>query len=334
MRPDGGPTVRIHYLRPPDSLRTYEAELLLDDAACKVTLQVVRPGEDAISMGGRATVEPGGALLWFTYPGRSFEVAAAYDPAGKLLGTYTNFIRPPVVSGRVWQITDLFLDIWQAPEGAAVLLDEAELDHAVEQGWIDERERERVSSEAARVLRAAARGAWPPPEVGRWPLAAATTLRFRRDEPGLYHAALLSRRIIAFGIYMLGGLSLTTLAFALWSRVRGGAPGAAAWFVAIAAEGALLLPLVLAGRLPATRRPRPQEALTERTLFIGTLVSGLAVLGLGRGEIWREALVGIYATFALFLSIFAVCRIRFDRTLPLLSLAGLALSAIAIAVLL
>ena len=38
---------------------------------------------------------PGGAIVWFLFPGRSYEVGAVYDAGATLLGYYTNFVEPP-----------------------------------------------------------------------------------------------------------------------------------------------------------------------------------------------------------------------------------------------
>ena len=86
----------------------------------------------------------------------------------------------------------------------------------------------------------------------------------------------------------------------------------------------------LAGRLPATRRPLPEEALTERLLFIGTLVSGAAVLLYPDSRLWKAALTGLYVTLGVFLAIFAVSRARFDRRFPVLAVTGLVVCLVAI----
>ena len=67
----------------------------------------------------------------------------------------------------------------------------------------------------------------------------------------------------------------------------------------------------------------PVAVPDERTLFIGTLVMGLAVLIVQDRTTWQAPLVAIYMALAIFLSVFAVCRLVFDRDFPLMATAGL-----------
>lgn len=323
----------IVYTRPPDDVQHFSQELLHDGAACKISLLVLARDAEPLPV-GEVDVPPGGAVLWFMFPGRSYEVGSVYDSDGEFLGYYTNFVRPPRPETTVWHLTDLFLDVWQPPEGPPHLLDEDEMEAAEAKGWIGVDDVERTRAEAAAVLRAARNDRWPPGVVRRNPLSAVSSLRFRRDAPGTFFANLVTGRLIAFGIYALGAISLTSVIFAgLTDALQpGGGLSVAriAWFTLIGIELVVLLGLALAGRLPATRRPRPEEALTERLLFIGTVVSGAAVLLYPDNRLWKAALTGLYVTLAVFLTIFAISRVRFDRRFPGLAVTGLVVCVAAI----
>lgn len=285
-------------------------------------------------LGDVALVEPGGSLLWFVFPGRRYEIAAAHDPDGRLLGFYTNLIRPPEVQFRTWRITDLFLDIWQPAVGDAVLLDSEDLAHALAQKWIEAPEAEQVQGQAAEIMEACRAGQWPPRMVRRWPLTAVPSLRLRRDAPGTWHAGLVVGRIIAGGIYFFGVAVITSLLFAGFGDLFHGGASLGQWKLVLAAEAAVMAALALTGRLPTTGIPYPREALTERTLFIGTLAMGLAVFVNRDSRFWIGSLAGVYGALALFLAIFAVSRVRYDRQVPYLALAGLAVSLMALIILL
>jgi predicted RNA-binding protein associated with RNAse of E/G family len=329
--------VAIVYRRPPDDVQHFSQELLHDGAACKISLLVLEPHAAPLPI-GEIDVPPGGAIMWFMFPGRPYEVGAVYDQRGYFLGYYTNFVQPPRPETAVWHLTDLFLDVWQTPDSPPQLLDEDELTAAAERGWVGSEDVARTRAEAAAVLRAARADRWPPGVVARNPLDAVPSLRFRRDAPGTFFANLIIGRLIAFGIYALGAISVTSLAFsAFTSALQPGAgltAGRMAWLGLIAVELVLLLGFALAGKLPATGRPRPEEALTERLLFFGTLVSGAAVMLYPDSRLWQGALTGLYATLAVFLSIFAVSRARFDHRFPALAVTGLAVCAVALLVLL
>lgn len=329
----GTPTVAIVYTRPPDDVSHFSQELLHDGAACKISMLMLPRDAEPLPV-GEVAVPPGGAILWFMFPGRSYEVGSVYDARGEFLGYYTNFVRPPRPETAVWHLTDLFLDVWQPPEGAPELLDEDELREAAANGWVEAEDVERTRAEAAAVLRAARNDRWPPGVVRRNPLSAVPSLRFRRDAPGTFYANLVIGRLIAFGIYALGAISLTSVIFAaVTDALQPGAGlsvGRISWLALIALEVVALLGLALAGRLPATHRPRPEEALTERLLFIGTLVSGFAVLLYPDSRLWKAALTGLYVTLGVFLAIFAVSRARFEGRFPVLAVTGTVVCVLAI----
>ena len=192
-----------------------------------------------------------------------------------------------------------------------------------------------MEAEAAAVLRAARAGRWPPTIVHRYPLEAVGSLRLRRDAPATWAANLVINRLIGFGMYLFGAFSLTSLLFAAFTDAFSGpGPALTAWKTLIGLEAGVLFLFAMVGRLPATRRPRPEESLDERILFIGSVVTALAVFLYPDGRLWRSALVAIYSILALFLAIFAVARLRWERRFPILAVAGILVCLFALAVLL
>ncbi len=250
-------------------------------------------------------------------------------------GYYTNIVLPPDLGiSSVWHITDAFLDLWQPRRGEMEVLDREELDEAERAGWIAAADARRARAEAERLMEAARKRDWPPRAVRRWPLDSVPSLRLRRDEPGRYFANLVSTRVIAYGLYLMGAVSLTSILFAAFTdalTVRGTAQ--LAWLATLGAEAALLLPFALGGRLPATEYARPSEAMHERTLLAAAAATGIAVLLLNRSELWRDLLIAVYGSLAFFLTIFGVSRAWFDRSFPLSAIAGLLLCVIALVVL-
>ena len=315
-------------------MKRFRQELLHDGPDCRVTLMLVGPEIAPLKI-GEVELPTGSAVLWYLFPGTAWEVAAAYGPGGGLVGYYTNFIRPPRIEPDRWHLTDLYLDVWQPHGGEPRLLDADELAAALDQGALDAEEARAVEDEASAVLRSARAGRWPPRIVREYPLADVPALRLRRDDPGTYYANLIVGRLIAFGIYALGAISLTSLAFAAVTEAFHGSRAAlVSWATVIAIELLVLLGLSMAGRLPATRRPQPQEVLTERILFLGALVTGLAVFLNPDTDLWRGALMGIYGALGVFLGVFAGARLRWEERFPVLAVAGLAVCVVALLVLL
>ncbi len=318
------------YRRPPDHVRRFRQEVLHDGPSCKVSVFHVEQDLDI----GDITVGSGGAILWYLFPGRPFEVAAVHDASGHRLGYYTNFIRTPSIEPGRWDLTDLYLDVWQGSGEQARLLDAEDLAQAVTSGVIDAEEARGVEAEAEAILRAAQNGRWPPRLVREYPLKDVPALRLRRDDPGTYFANLIVGRLIAFGIYSLGAVSITSIAFAaVTDAFYGSQSGLVAWMTVVAIELLVLFGLSLFGRLPATRRPRREEVVTEKILFIGALIAGLAVFVYPDGRLWRSGLIGIYGTLSVFLAVFAAARFRFERNFPTLAVVGFIMCLVALAVL-
>ena len=322
------------YRRLPDSVKTFRQEILHDGPNCKFSLLILPEDSEPLNV-GEVQLEPGGAILWYLFPDRSYEVGAVYDPHGRLLGWYTNLLRLPEISEGRWELTDLFLDVWQPPDGPARLLDEEDLAAALEAGAISREEARQIEAEAAAVLRSARAGRWPPTIVHRYPLEAVGSLRLRRDEPAKYAANLVINRLIGFGMYLFGAISLTSLLFAAFTDAFSG-PGTAltVWKTVIGVEAVVLFLFAMVGRLPATQRPRPEESLDEKILFIGSVVTALAVFLYPDSRLWRSALIAIYSILFLFLSIFAIARSRWERRFPVLAVAGILVCLFALAVLL
>lgn len=322
--------------RPSAGPRTHEVELLLDEADLKVAVHRWPSDENPREIAEGITVEPGTTLLWHLFPGRPYEVGAFHAPDGRLLGHYTNLVRPPEIREGRWILEDLCLDLWQpAGEEGVRVLDRDDLEAAVREGGLDPADAERAEALAEEIAGRAARGEWPPPAVRRWPLERVEELRLRRDEPGLYYANLVSNRVIAFGIYFLGAAALTTLAFAaLGEGLRLPGPSRTGWIAFLGVEAVSLAAAALSGRLPATRRLRMKEVMSESTLFLGAAATGAAVLLIQESELWRTLLAAVYGTLGFFLGVFAVSRIAFDRRTPALALAGLLLCVLALVLLL
>lgn len=333
--PEDAPRVDVEVRRGSDVQR-FRQELLADVPKWKITLQVLDARFKPVRIDEATTLRPGSLLIWFLRPGQPFEIGAFYHGRGAFQGYYINLIRPPRLQSAPWVIEDLYLDVW-LPEGrGGVLLDEDELEAAVARGELSAEEAAEVRAVGARLLarsRRRGRPRWLPRSVGRSPAESVPELRLRRDAPGTFHAARISGRIIAFGLYLMAAVSATSAGFAAFTDaflIAG--PAQDAWRMTMLGEALLLAPLALGGWLPATRWPQP-PLTDERSLFIATLAAGLAVLALSERAEWAGALLPVYATLGLFSLVFAVCRWRFDREVPVFALAGVAMTLVALVLL-
>ncbi len=162
--------VAIHYHRPPDNRRIYDQRVVWAGPDVIITLsdplELARP----VMVGAAPVLESGSLALWFTFPGAWHDIGRFHRPDGTLTGIYANILTPPELGDTVWHTTDLFLDVWKAPDGSVSLLDEDEFDEACTAGHVDPETATRAREEAARILGEARSGSWPPQVVREWTL--------------------------------------------------------------------------------------------------------------------------------------------------------------------
>jgi hypothetical protein len=162
--------VRIHYRRLPDGDQIFDQRVVLERADVIVTVTDPMDLPKPLRAEGRVMLESGARAVWFTFPRAWHDVGRFHLADGTFTGYYGNILTPPVIAGREWRTTDLFLDVWVPAGGAATLLDEDEMDAALASGHIDAVTAATARAEADRLLGLARRGAWPPEVVREWTL--------------------------------------------------------------------------------------------------------------------------------------------------------------------
>lgn len=164
------PRVAIHYRRLPDRLRIYDQRVALERDDVVVTLSEPLSLEEPMRFEGDVMLEEGSLAVWFTFPGAWHDIGRFHLADGRFTGLYANVITPPIMADSVWDTTDLFLDLWWPKGGEPRILDEDELEEALDRGHIDETLAGRARDEAAALLREARADRWPPPVVEEWTL--------------------------------------------------------------------------------------------------------------------------------------------------------------------
>lgn len=163
--------VRIHYRRIPDREDLFVQRLVHREPDCVVTFLERTPLDRPVRVRSSTVLEDGSPVVWFTFPGRMHDIGAFHLADGTFTGHYANILTPVAdVDGDVWRTTDLLLDVWCGADRTLALLDEAELNRAEENNWIEAGLAARARAEAAVLLEAAARGEFPPPGVRAWTL--------------------------------------------------------------------------------------------------------------------------------------------------------------------
>lgn len=162
--------VTIHYRRLPDHLRVFDQRVVLERDDVVVTLSEPLELAEPMTFQDGVLLEDGSLAVWFTFPDAWHDVGRFHRADGSFTGLYANVITPPVMDGPVWHTTDLFLDVWWPRDGDPTLLDEDELETAMDEDHIDDATASRARDEAGRLLEWARDGTWPPDVVGEWTL--------------------------------------------------------------------------------------------------------------------------------------------------------------------
>ncbi len=149
-------TVTLTYKRPPDRVNHFQQELLYLDNEVIVTSQRVKPSSPIVQ-NGETVLADNFAAVWFVFTGLWYDVGKVYNLENEWTGYYCDVLKP--VKRRVdangklnlFEITDLFLDLWINPDGTYEIQDEDEFEEAVQNGAIDA-ELERKALEVLQAL--------------------------------------------------------------------------------------------------------------------------------------------------------------------------------------
>jgi len=139
----------------------------VDRPDVKVLLMDVVASKE-MRIGNTVVAEPGSTLTWFVFPGQWHDVGRFELANRTFTGWYTNICTPVIITGNRWSITDLFLDLWLAPDGSLQWLDVDEFGAAIEAGTLDPELARRATAERARIDECVGRGAWPPEICRSW----------------------------------------------------------------------------------------------------------------------------------------------------------------------
>jgi predicted RNA-binding protein associated with RNAse of E/G family len=160
--------VVFDFVRPPARRVSFAAHLLdATDHTLVVAHELVpsRPLEYA----GVRVLEAGYWAVWFLFKDRPFDVGRIYRPDGTWTGYYVDVLEPVRWRGAdprtLAPLVDLFLDLWIAPDGGYVVLDEDEFAAAVRLGHLTPAQAGHARGVLRSLVDATARGEFPPAVV-------------------------------------------------------------------------------------------------------------------------------------------------------------------------
>jgi predicted RNA-binding protein associated with RNAse of E/G family len=158
----------IVYRRLPKDIREFPG-LLRQSTVSKLVIESPISVNRPIRVGGEIIADCGYLSIWFIYRDRWYDVGKFYDAAGRWLGYYCDILKPVkkllATSSRTVTLTDLFLDLWIARDGRAFVLDEEELDSALEKHAISTALAQEARKQVRWLARIAKVRQFPPAEV-------------------------------------------------------------------------------------------------------------------------------------------------------------------------
>ncbi len=156
----------FEFIRPPDRRISFESLLLEARDDLMVVAHASSPSKPVQYL-GEIVLDVGYWTVWFLFKGQSFDVGRFYRPDGTWTGYYVDVLEP--VSWKASDphtlepITDLFLDLWIAPNGKYIVLDEDEFTEAVTLGHVSSAQAKHARAVLQELIKAIEQNAFPPP---------------------------------------------------------------------------------------------------------------------------------------------------------------------------
>lgn len=100
---------------------------------------------------GTTIAEPGYTWVTLWETGKPYIITKFLNTEGELVGVYCDVSRPVKRVGDGFTFDDMYLDVWMVPGQEPVILDENELEEAVQAGYITQAEVQQAMEVALRL---------------------------------------------------------------------------------------------------------------------------------------------------------------------------------------
>ncbi|MFA4639521.1 DUF402 domain-containing protein [Pyrococcus kukulkanii] len=164
--------MRIHliYRRLPNRVLERYDELVADLGSVVIGRSKFEGMLAPLRVNGVDVIRNGYEMLYFAFPGKDFDILKVYTEEGKFIGLYVDVLDYTKWDGETLEMLDLFLDIFIFPSGEAFLLDEDEIEMALNYGIISREKFLKAYRTANRILREIKSGEFPPRVVWEYSL--------------------------------------------------------------------------------------------------------------------------------------------------------------------
>ncbi len=153
------------FVRPPGRRVSFPSRLL---EATEDIIVVAHDSSPAtpVSHFREIVLDRGYETVWFLFKDQPFDVGRFYRPDGTWTGYYVDVLEPVHWQGSdpttLAPIIDLFLDVWIAPDGRYLVLDEDEFEEAIRLGDLTTPQVDHARRVLRGLVAATERGAFPP----------------------------------------------------------------------------------------------------------------------------------------------------------------------------
>lgn len=168
MRNATGTELAFEFVRPPDRRVLMRTRLLEAREDLIIVSHESSPSKPLIDS-GEVVFDKGYWAVWFLFKDRPYDVGRFYRPDGTWTGYYADVLEPVRWTGSdpttLQPVVDLFLDLWIAPDGRYMALDEDEFEEAIEAGRLTPVQIDHARRVLADLVDATEQGTFPPPIV-------------------------------------------------------------------------------------------------------------------------------------------------------------------------
>ncbi len=156
------PRIHLVYKRIPNRVLERDDEVIADLGDVIVARSSFTGMLAPLRVNGAEVIKNGYGMLYFAFVGKNYDILKVYDEEGNFKGLYIDVLAYTKREGNTLEMLDLFLDIFVFPDGKAFLLDEDELEMALNHGLIDGETFEFAYSVAREILEKLKRREFPP----------------------------------------------------------------------------------------------------------------------------------------------------------------------------
>ncbi|RLF81003.1 hypothetical protein DRN44_06415 [Thermococci archaeon] len=163
--------IHLIYKRLPNRILEREDEVIADLGDVIVAKSKFRGVLVPLFVNGVRVIENGYTMVYFAFVGENYDVLKVYDMEGNFKGLYIDILAYTKREKNTLEMLDLFLDIFIFPNGETFLLDEDELEMALNYGIIDKETFDFTYSKAREIMEKFKEGAFPPDVVWKYSLS-------------------------------------------------------------------------------------------------------------------------------------------------------------------